>query len=59
MSVDTRIQIATDQGHAAKKALERAQEAADPVQQRREMVIAAKHFRMAADECDDSGRLEE
>ena len=59
MSVDTRIQMAVDRIHAGRKELDRAQEHADPVEQRRCMVRAAQHLRRAADELDDSGRLEE
>jgi hypothetical protein len=59
MSVDTRIQMAIDRVHAGRKELDRAQEHPDPVEQRRCMVRAAQHFRRAADDCDDQGRLEE
>jgi len=58
VSVDTRIQMAVDRIHAGRKELDRAQEHPDPVEQRRAMVRAATHFRRAADELDDEGRLE-
>jgi hypothetical protein len=59
MSVDTRMEIALDHAHAAKKEIERASEHPDPVEQRRAMVRAAVHYRRAADELDDQRRLEE
>ena len=59
MSVDTRIQMAVDRIHAGRKELGRAQEHPDPVEQRRCMARAAAHFRRAADELDDEGRLSE
>ena len=58
MSIYSRMDIALMHVQAAKKALERASEHPDPVWQRRLMVEAAKHYRKAADELDDGGRIE-
>lgn len=59
MTIDTRMEVALDHALAAKKELERASEHPDPVEQRKAMVRAARHYRTAADELDDQGRLEE
>lgn len=59
MSVWTRMEIALDHVQAAKKELERASEHPDPVEQRRAMVRAAHHYRKAADQLDDEGRIAE
>ena len=59
MSIDTRMEIALDRIHAAKKEIERASEHPDPVEQRRAMARAAQQLRRAADQLDDEGRLSE
>jgi hypothetical protein len=59
MSIDTRMEMALDYMHAAKKEIERASEHPDPVEQRKAVVRAALHLRRAADELDDQGRLQE
>jgi hypothetical protein len=59
MSIDTRMEIALDRMHAAKKEIERASEHPDTVEQRRGMARAAKQLRLAADQLDDEGFLTE
>lgn len=53
------VEVAMNEMLAAKWELQRADEAADSVDQRRMRVKAAKHLRRAADELDDNGRLTE
>lgn len=59
MSTYGRIEIALDHDFAARKQIALAEITADPVEQRRALVRAAKSFRKAADELDDKGYLTE
>jgi hypothetical protein len=59
VSIETRMELAIEYSHKAKRELAKASEHPDPVEQRRGCVRAAKLFQMAADELSDQGRLSE
>jgi hypothetical protein len=59
LEAEKRAALALDAMHRAHRMIGMATEAADPVQQRRLHVQAAKLLRGAANQLDDNGRLEE
>jgi hypothetical protein len=59
MSIYSRVDFALEHSRAADVEIAQAESNPDPVQQRRALVRAAKHLRVAADELDDHGRLTE